>query len=170
MDDLQEYCKQWSGQRCWHCLDLFSRSRNFERQFEKNGFTATSYDVLNNPLQDITTRAGFLVLLNLGLQLMDDALMACAPPCSLFVGISSSVHMRSEFRLLGDTSRRCVRLSNLILSNFVVFLMLMKTFRPRLFVMVEQPASSWLFKQANFKEIIRTCNLRKTLTNMGLFG
>lgn len=52
-------------------------------------------------------------------RLMDDALMACAPPCSLFVGISSSVHMRSEFRLLGDTSRRCVRLSNLILSNFV---------------------------------------------------
>lgn len=72
MDDLQEYCKQWSGQRCWHCLDLFSRSRNFERQFEKNGFTATSYDVLNNPLQDITTRAGFLVLLNLGLQFLDD--------------------------------------------------------------------------------------------------
>ena len=54
-----------------------------------------------------------------GLRLMDNGLMPCAPPCSLFVGISASVHMRSDFRLLGDTTRGCVRLSNLILSNFV---------------------------------------------------
>lgn len=75
LDGLREYCEQWAGQRCWMCLDVFSRSRKFEKEFTRNGLRATSYDVLNNPLHDITTKSGFLLLLSLGLQFLANRLV-----------------------------------------------------------------------------------------------
>ena len=47
------------------------------------------------------------------------ALLMAGPPCSLFVGASSSVHMRRQWRLLGNVWNRKVRLANLIWANFV---------------------------------------------------
>lgn len=48
--------------------------------------------------------------------------------------------------------------------------MLMKTFRPNVFIIVEQPVSSWLFKQKNFVDVAKKWSLCRHLTNMGLFG
>ena len=46
---------------------------------------------------------------------------------------------------------------------------MMKTWRPKVWLLVEQPASSWLFKQLSFQEVAPLWPLRKYLTNMGLF-
>ena len=52
----------------------------------------------------------------------------------------------------------------------VIFLLLMKYFRPRLCLMLEQPTSSWLFKQRCFKEVAKRWKLRKHLCHQGFFG
>lgn len=52
----------------------------------------------------------------------------------------------------------------------VTFLLLMRYFRPGAFVMIEQPSSSWLFKQVCFQEVIRRFHLKKHLTHLGLWG
>ena len=54
--------------------------------------------------------------------------------------------------------------------NKVTFLLLMKYFRPRLFLMVEQPTSSWLFKQRCWKEITKRWGLTRYLCHQGFYG
>ena len=72
--------------------------------------------------------------------------------------------VREEDNLLGDERHFCVRLSNQILANTVTFLLLMAYFRPKLRLMLEQPLSSWCFKQKNVLEAISRWNLRRFLT------
>lgn len=51
------------------------------------------------------------------IRLKPHGLVCGGPPCSLFVGASSSIHRRSVFRPLGDLSWLSVRMSNQIWSN-----------------------------------------------------
>ena len=67
---LAQYCQDWDRQRkCRHlmCVDVFSVSQGFRKIFEKNGHSARSFDVKTSPQEDITTKAGFLLLLEMGL-------------------------------------------------------------------------------------------------------
>ena len=52
----------------------------------------------------------------------------------------------------------------------VTFLLLMNFFRPSCDICIEQPASSWLFKQANVLEVTERYSLKKYLTHQGLWG
>ena len=52
----------------------------------------------------------------------------------------------------------------------VVFMWLMHYFRPKIWIMIEQPASSWLFKLPSFGELRSRWSLSKTLTHMGIWG
>lgn len=52
----------------------------------------------------------------------------------------------------------------------VTFLLLMAYFRPSLKVVIEQPKSSWMFKQSPVKEVLHRWNLHKHLTYLGFFG
>ena len=58
---------------------------------------------------------------------------------------SSSIHRRHHFGPLGDLTNQRVRMSNLLAKNMAVFLTLLLRVRSVWFV-IEQPASSWLFK------------------------
>ena len=49
-------------------LDVFSASAKIAQAFSKGGYASAAYDVKSDPCQDITSRAGFMLLLNLGLQ------------------------------------------------------------------------------------------------------
>lgn len=49
-------------------------------------------------------------------------------------------------------------------------LLLLAFFRPKTWVLVEQPASSWLPKQLVFLEVRARLKLEKILTYLGLFG
>ena len=72
--------------------------------------------------------------------------------------------------LEGDIGLHCVRLSNLILANMVTFLLLMAYYRPKALVVMEQPKSSWLFRQVRCLEVIWRLNMEKYLTYMGSWG
>lgn len=49
-------------------------------------------------------------------------------------------------------------------------LMLAFWWRPTLRIMVEQPMSSWLFKQEASKDFINMWDLKRYLTHLGMFG
>ena len=52
----------------------------------------------------------------------------------------------------------------------VTFLLLLAFFRPTAHIILEQPTSSWLYKQKVFLEIIQRYNLKKILTYQGCWG
>lgn len=52
----------------------------------------------------------------------------------------------------------------------VTFLLLLAYFRPRLYLVLEQPVSSWLPKQISFLEVICRWKLERFYTVLGSFG
>ena len=120
MAELKEYCRAWTGQRWLSIMDMFS----FEQGMKGvAGSTVTSsFDIrLDKKRHDITSKRGVFLLLGLGMAMVCGALMCCAPPCSMSVFFSCSVHKRHlpQYGPLGDVSNAKTRLSNMIVSNMV---------------------------------------------------
>lgn len=167
---LNHYCSMWRGARRFDCVDVFSHSQRFASAFARAGFMAVAYDIKSCAQQDVTCQTGFMMLLEYGLATLPGAFMPMAPPCSLFVGISQGTHRRSEKKLEGDTKLFCVRLSNLILNNAAIFLLLMQNWRPGLYVMLENPLSSWLVKQKLFLKASKLWGMQRYVTYLGAWG
>lgn len=56
------------------------------------------------------------------------------------------------------------------ISSEFMFLLAMVHFRPNLWVMLEQPSSSWMSKLASFREVQTRWGLSKFLTYLGKYG
>lgn len=120
MNELEQYCQNFQGSQWLDVLDIFAHGRGMEGVVGSR--TCTSFDIrLERVRHDLTTRRGTLMLLGLGMSLTHGALVTAAPPCSLSISISSSVHKRHLFGPLGDESNWKVRLSNRIVLNLVGF-------------------------------------------------
>ena len=91
---------------------------------------------------DVTAEAGFLALLDLAMRLVPGGIIVGAPPCPLFVFLRLSFHRPG--REQGDTSKLPVRLASAIVGNTMVLIEVVHL-RGVWFVL-EQPASSWMFK------------------------
>ena len=94
MGELGHYCRTWCGPRNLLCFDLFSNSQKVATTWLRNGFAAQSFDIATDPDQDILSERGFMRALTLSLSLRDGGFLCAAPPCSLWVPISQSVHGR----------------------------------------------------------------------------
>ncbi|CAK9112301.1 unnamed protein product [Durusdinium trenchii] len=151
-------------------LDLFGASERMSRAWQSHGLLTASYDIKNDQQDDITTRGGFFRLAERGLLLVAGALIFAAPPCSLFIFLSSSVHRRkaaNDFR--GDQRRFKVRLSNCILQNMVCFLRELAVFR-HFYLVIEQPTSSVMWKVPEMKDLLSSFRMKRVFTWLGLFG
>ena len=115
----------------------------------------------------MTSKAGFFFfnILDIVLRLQCYALRFAAPPCSLFVWLSMSVHRRSAKHLLGDTANYKVRLSSLILANLVPLLRLAS--ERSVWWILEQPSSSWMLKQDAMVRLSNWCKAWSVQTWMG---
>lgn len=61
-------------------------------------------------------------------------------------------------------------LFSFLLSDEVVLLKIVAHCRPDIVVLLEQPFSSWMFKQIGMQEVIQLLQLRKISTYLGLYG
>ena len=154
----------------WGWCQCLIRSCRMSKAFQKDGAKTVAYDIMHDPGMDIVTETGFYVLLGLLLRLMPSSFTMWAPPCSVFIFLTSSLHERHRFGPWGNLAHYVVRLSNRISINCAVALKVVLKFRSDCWAMVEQPAGSWLFKSPIWQEIISGFHLNRTLTYQGLFG
>ncbi|CAE8602990.1 unnamed protein product, partial [Polarella glacialis] len=138
---------------------LFGASQKVAKTWQKRGHQAESFDIkTGGQLHDMVSKTGFLHLMHLGLRLVDGGIVVGGPPCSLFVFLSSSVHMRHIFSPSGCPWNDKVRLANQIVRNVATFIRVLKTQR-KTYVIFEQPAGSWMFKMHCFVELIALLSL-----------
>ena len=124
---------------------MYGASGRICHTWRAHGKNAAAYDIKEGgALHDVTSEAGFFTLLNLALQLAPGGLIVGGPPCSLFIFLSSSFHKRRAGNALGDTSKLPVRLANTIVENTLVLLEVVH--KRSVWFVLEQPASSWMFK------------------------
>ena len=104
-----------------HGLDVFSgRHGRTAAAMHKCAFRSVVYDICHGGLKhDITSVEGFETLMLLALRLLPFALVVLGPPCSMFVYMSSSQHLRHLFGPLGQPRDVATQLGNRIANNTV---------------------------------------------------
>ena len=103
------------------------------------------------------------------LRMKPGALLHIGLPCSNFVWMSSSVHMRSKEAPLGDMSKPSVVRSNCIFERVVLLIYL--ALARRVWFFLEQPRSSVIPYMAAMQELLSLCGRGYHCTWwMGSFG
>ena len=152
------------------CVDAFGASGQVKAAFERHGEQAVNYDIkARGKVNDITCSLGWFTLLLQGLRLRPGALVKGAPPCSWFIFLSSSVHKRSEGAEEGDTQNCKVRLANLIVQNFLVFLDTLTKHERQIYFVIEQPSSSFMMKMKMSRQFLHDNGAFSIFTYMGAF-
>ncbi|CAJ1379183.1 unnamed protein product [Effrenium voratum] len=105
----------------------------------------------------------------MGLRLVQFALIVAGPPCSMFIFLSSSQHQRHIWGPCGNPFDRATQLANLIASNTVVFLRIIKQVRVA-WVVLEQPRGSWLLKLPAAVALSSELQLGRVSTHMCFWG
>ena len=112
----------------------------------------------------------FLINFSSFFRLLPYSLLALAPPCSLFIPISQSVHQRSDLFPFGNILNYKVRMSTLIAENTAYLVNLILQFRPDIFIILEQPKGTTMWHLPAFVDVIEAAGMTMTLTYLGLFG
>ena len=169
--EIRSFCKAWDGVRNLNLVSVFDRSKKMSQKWVRQGLAAEAYDINHDTVgMDIVTHIGFFTLLSLLMQLLPQGLSFWAPPCSLFIFLTSSLHLRHLFGPGGNVAQYAVRLSNRISMNACMAVKATLKFRSDCQIMAEQPSGSWLFKDDHWQKIIAGFHLHKSLTYQGLFG
>jgi hypothetical protein len=166
--ELQILVDEWSGCRRLWCLDAFGASKRMAVCWIRRGLAAEPFDVKLSSGHDLVTSDGCKNFLQLGMRMHHGAMLVGGPPCSLFGGCCINLHKR-HLDPTGDVSNEKVRLSNLITQNFVECLKLLKSKR-FFYMLIEQPAQSWMFKTPWFLSLIAFCGLLRYTTHMLFFN
>ena len=139
------------------------------------GLRTAWYDAqLGSARMDICTDEGFAMAIGLALSLCRGGVAWFGVPCSTFVWISRGHTKRSRRKPLGDESRRDVQDANVILLRVVLLLQVLAL--RQVFFVIEQPASSVLFRMPAFRALLRSrlCigrhRLQKRFLWLGHFG
>ncbi|CAJ1354572.1 unnamed protein product [Effrenium voratum] len=111
-----------------------------------------------------------MVLLTMGMKLVDQGAIIAGPPCSLFVSACASVHKRSFQNLPGNLEVYKVRLANRIWLNFACFLLVLHLAGRKPLALLEQPASSWAFKQTWMVMVSEVLQMKQITTWMAFYG
>eukprot|EP00933_Yihiella_yeosuensis_P071120 TRINITY_DN79318_c0_g1_i1.p1 TRINITY_DN79318_c0_g1~~TRINITY_DN79318_c0_g1_i1.p1 ORF type:complete len:332 (+),score=39.67 TRINITY_DN79318_c0_g1_i1:61-1056(+) len=168
--DILDFASGWQGQRDLHCVDLFSASEAMKKVWLHNNFRAESCDIkFGGPLEDITLRAGFMNILSMCLRVEADGLIFSGPPCSMFIFMSCSVHLRHIFGPEGNKHNFKTRLANRIVTNFVYCMKAVLAVR-RCWVIIEQPGGSVMYDLPVFQALIAAFGLITVSTYMCHFG
>jgi len=88
--------------------------------FKKCGHRSVPYDLLTGGhAEDLASKEGFHTLLLKALRLLPLALVVGGPPCSMFVFLSSSQHLRHRFPPYGNFLDEKTQLANCLVENTV---------------------------------------------------
>ena len=170
-ETVRSHCKAWNGIRDLSLVSVFDRSKRICKMWEDHGHKAEAYDIAHHEIaMDICSRVGFFTLLNLLLRLVPNGFSFWAPPCSMWIFLTSSLHQRHVYGYGGDLKQFSVRLANRMAANACVALKAALKFRASGRAMLEQPSGSWLFKGQLWQDVISGFFLKRSLTYQGLFG
>lgn len=168
--DIRKFCQSFDGPRDLALVSVYDASQKVYSQWVNNDYASAAVDIRTDPTHDMSSRHGFFTVLTLLMSLAAYGISILAPPCSLFIYMSSSQHKRCDGHEEGDTSQYLVRLANLLAENTAVAIKAQLKFRSDTFMVAEQPKGSWMFKTMVWQQLLEGFFLKRTLTYQGLFG
>jgi len=172
-DAIARHCKKAVSEEPfgkYSLVSVFDESYRVLNTWANRGHKAVAFDIKRNREHDIITKRGFFTVLGMMLNLAKAGMMMFAPPCCMFIFLSSSQHRRQVCGTMGDKSDFQTRLGNRIALNTATLLRAALTFRPDVRAIGEQPSGSWMFKMPAFVKVIEQFDLKRCLTHQACWG
>ena len=152
--ELEQHIQsRWRCRRYLQLGDMFSGKANMWRAFRRARYEATTSDVLDDPNQNMASKAGLYCAIELIMAVVTGGLLMWGPPCSMFIFLSSSIHKRSRRRPHGDEKRKSVRLANVIVRNMCFCIRL--AIRRGVKNIIEQPTTSVMWQLPCLRIILK---------------
>lgn len=86
--------------------------------FRRQNFRAEVFDIRRGGIEhDLSSKQGFRNLFLLGLRLLCGSMLVLGPPCSMYIFLSSSQHLRHIYGPLGNPRDFATALANVIATN-----------------------------------------------------
>ena len=117
LPQIEMYISTWSMLRSTGILDFYNGQGALKSVGTHRGHVVDSFDVLNDPSENICTEEGFFKGLDKVLQVMLRGLIVWGPPCSLWIFLSIAVSKRTKSKPYGDLTNINVQIANLICEN-----------------------------------------------------
>ena len=155
-----------SCSRNFKCVEYFSGVGNVARAFDSRNLRSRTYDVIDDPREDLNTPEGLLMALFLACCLMPGGLAHWATVCSSWVFMSRSSTGRDK-DTFGNGSITCQE-ANMQVSRMIAIVMLLECLGVHW--ILEQPMTSVMLDLELWQLIPRHAYLAKTFTWMGAFG
>ena len=146
-------------------LEVFSGCRRLSAAL---GPGALTFDIEDDPLEDLRTTVGLLHASLLVLSLLPGALVWLAPPCTTWVSACNAIMQRSISDPLGNCFRQDVADANLVCLH-VAYLMCLAHFHGCR-VCVEQPLSSLLYRHPSIEIAVELLGCQRTCSWLGAGG
>ena len=149
-------------------VDMFCGAGRVSQTFENAGDAAECFDVKMGDGYNFLQKAGFYKALGFVIRLAPFGILIAGPPCSYFVYMSSGFHRRTKDCPQGNTQEPRIVLSNLLVVNVTV-LLIVAAMR-YCFWLVEQPASSQMWRVWCLADLLEKSGARRIHTWMRCFG
>ncbi|CAK9118512.1 unnamed protein product [Durusdinium trenchii] len=147
-----------SQERVYSVVDLFCGKRAIFEAFRCKNKRAAFYDRELHPnSNDILSTPGFIRAISYILQLKQNGLLHCGPPCSSWVWVSRGSTKRSKYNVLGSTTSPSAIEGNRITARLCLLVML--AVARFCHVCIEQPRTSLMTKFPAFIKL--SLKLRK---------
>jgi hypothetical protein len=172
LKEIVRYIKEFDDNgdvRVHHCFDLFGGAFNMGLCFREAGLRAVSSDVKSGGIsQNILCAEGFFNILKELLRVLPYGIFIAGPPCSLWICLSSSWHLRKAPGFEGDTCKMPVVMANILVTNLVCLLSVAAV--RWVWPLIEQPASSVMWKLWCMDAWQKTMQSEKVTTWMKCFN
>lgn len=93
--EILPYASAWSGSRSLHVLDCLGYSGKIARQWTKEGFVSSQYDIKLNHEHDVVSRAGYFALLDFALSAIRWSFTAAVEPLRQGLAVQEQLLLRA---------------------------------------------------------------------------
>lgn len=149
-------------------LEVFSGQGELHAAFQRAGYAAVGFDKARCAEEDILRLTGLQRLTRLLCRVRGGGVVWFAPPCNMWVWLSSSVHKRSGANPYGCRGHKAVREANSV--AFLTAALLRLALARGLQVFLEQPTGSCLPQFPPIAAAIALGHLSCEIVHLGAYG
>ena len=149
-------------------VEVFSGTGNLTKNLRKVGLHVSTFEILDNPLQDITSEKGVQLLLGKILQCKKGGLVWLGVPCSSWVWVGRGNTDRRGYCPAGNPDSPYDKLHNKIAENSARLAAVAAALG--LYFVVEQPSSSLLWLYWPMVKVLYLNEAYRASITLGRFG
>lgn len=167
--EVLQHVQNFDGPRDLDAVEYMAGEAQISHAVARRGLNSVAYDkVYHHRLNDINTKEGFHVALELALRVSRHGCVWCAPVCSSWTWIGRAGSGRTARKAHGNPGVPRVRAGNAMVVRLVILMIVVWLRGVHIFV--ENPMSTVVHYFSPFREVVETLLVHKITVYLSAYG